>query len=146
MQQETATRLVDSMHAECLGGRIGRLHRVVARRFDKTIRPLGLSLPQLEVLSVLMAKGPVAPSNIADTIFVERSTVTRNLAVMERNGWVSIDSSASGRTRAVSITDEGVKLLADAESAWAEAQSSVVADLGPDAVGILDGWLRTLAK
>ena len=99
MQQEKAKRLADAMHAGCLGGRIDRLQRVVSRRFEKAIRPLGLSLPQMEVLAVLTSKGRVTASRIAEAVFIDRSTISRNLTVMERNGWVTIDASPSGRTR-----------------------------------------------
>ncbi len=145
MQQTKAASLSVNMKEQCLGNRIGRLHRVVARQFDQAMRPLGLSLPQLEVLAVLMMGTVVAPSTIAEALAIERSTISRNIAIMERNGWIKTDSSPSGRTTGVSITSRGVDMLASADAAWANAQQQVMKLLGPDAVGTLDTWLENLA-
>src|ERR687892_2662661 len=119
MQQNgQATSLAEAMRDGCLGVRIGRLHRVVARRFEQALRPLGLSLPQLEVLGVLMLRGRLRPAAIAEALALERSTVSRNLALMGRNGWVALESSPSGRAFSVAITPDGIEILADARAAW----------------------------
>jgi hypothetical protein len=49
--------VAEEMQANCLGVRVGRLHRIVARRFDQALRPLGLSLSQMEILSGLTIMG-----------------------------------------------------------------------------------------
>lgn len=144
MQHQVAERLAVCMRGQCMGNRIGRLHRVIARHFDQAIRPLGLSLPQLEVLGVLMVRGAVAPSKLAEALSIERSTISRNIRRMERNGWITTDSAPSGRTRTVSITPQGVETLASADTAWSDAQARVTELLGPDAIGTLDTWLDDL--
>lgn len=145
MQHQVAEKLALCMYGECMGNRIGRLHRVIARHFDQAIRPLGLSLPQLEVLAVLTLSGAVAPSKIGEALALERSTISRNITLMERNGWITTDSAPSGRTRTVSITAQGTEMLASADAAWADAQARVTELLGPDALGTLDTWLDNLA-
>ena len=45
----TAEALTRRMAAECLGMRVGRLQRLVVREFEHRLRPIGLSLPQLEM-------------------------------------------------------------------------------------------------
>ncbi len=146
MQHEKARNLSLCMRRQCLGNRIGRLHRVIARRFDKAMRPLGLSLPQLEVLGVLMIRGEVAPAMIAEALAIERSTISRNLTLMERNGWIAAVSAPSGRTKSVSITEQGVEMLASADTAWTDAQDQIMEILGPDALATLDGWLDRLSS
>lgn len=135
------------MVAGCLGMRVGRLHRLVAREFERHLRPIGLSLQQLEVLFTLTAcAAPVKPTVIADLLAVERSTMSRNLAVLIDRGWVSsTDTSATGRSLAVAITDPGTAKLAQADQAWRRAQAMLVADLGPDAAPTMDTWLTALA-
>jgi DNA-binding MarR family transcriptional regulator len=146
MQQRAARDLARTMSDQCLGVRIGRLHRVVARRFDQALRPLGLTLPQLEVLGVLMLRGPLKPTAVADALVVERSTISRNLALMRQRGWVAIDPSPSGRAASAAITKQGIEVLAQAKVAWGEAQSCVVGKLGSEAPATIDRWLDALAK
>ena len=112
------------MREGCLGVRIGRLHRLVARRFDQTLQPLGLSLPHLEVLGVLMLRGPLKPSAVAEALDVERSTISRNLSLMAQRGWVELDYSPSGRSTSATLTRQGIKTLAQARTAWAAPRPS----------------------
>jgi DNA-binding MarR family transcriptional regulator len=145
MQQE-ARDLAQAMRDGCLGVRIGRLHRMVARRFDHAMRPLGLTLPQLEVLGILMLRGPLKPGAVAEALAVERSTISRNLSLMEQKGWVMVDTSSSGRTLSVALTQEGTAVLAEATTAWTEAQNHVVELLGVASPGTIDAWLEALAR
>ena len=127
--------------------RVGRLHRIVARRFDQSLRPLGLTLPQLEALSALTLTGhPVRPGALADYLAVERSTMSRNLAVLEDRGWArTAGRSPTGRSMTFEITGPGTEVLARAGDAWREAQAAVTALLGADAPARLDTWLGVLA-
>ena len=148
MQHKTsAADLAERMQAMCVGTRVGRLHRLVDRQFELHLRPLGLSVPQMEVLSALtLFAEPVKPSALADVLSMERSTISRNLAVMQDRGWVKPgDVSATGRSMTVVITDEGASKLESAEAAWTDAQASLVAAMGSDAPSTLDGWLMELA-
>lgn len=142
--QHEARSLAEAMRDGCLGVRIGRLHRLVARRFEHALRPVGLTLPQLEVLAVLMLRGSVKPTTVADALAVERSTISRNLSVMERKGWVARESSPSGRSASVAITDEGIAVLAAAKEAWGEAQAHIVELVGTNTSVTIDSWLDAL--
>lgn len=143
MQHKKAVALSSAMRDQCLGSRVARLQRVISRQFDQKVRTLGLTMPQMEILAVLVMRGAVRPSVIADALSIERSTISRNVALMERNGWVTV-ATESGRTRTVSITRSGTHLLASASDAWNEAQQDVLERLGADAIGTLDGWLNQL--
>ena len=149
MQQEIETgarRQAQRMADGCLGVRIGRLHRFVSRRFDAELRPLGLTLPQLEVLAALtLADAPVRPSDVASWLGLERSTVSRNLDVLTQHGFVqAAERSATGRMTRVRITDAGLQAVAGAEAAWGRAQESLGGAIGPAGVGTLDRWLSSL--
>src|SRR5882757_162519 len=144
--QARAQRLAGAMRQECLGVRIGRMHRLIGRTFENALRPVGISLPQLEVLSALTGVGrPIKPTELAELLFVDRSTMSRNLALMETKGWIrTTATSPTGRSLAVQIAGAGTVQLASAERAWRDAQKSVAASLGKDAVPTLDSWLAAL--
>jgi DNA-binding MarR family transcriptional regulator len=130
----------------CLGSRIGRLHRIVARRFELALAPTGLTPPQLEILAALaVADTALPPTALAQVLAVERSTMSRNLALMRGRGWIEAsERSPSGRTMAVTITAVGREAFADAREAWHEAQDAVIATLGADAPDTIDDWLAGL--
>lgn len=145
---DRAHRLALEMHASCVGVRVGRLHRQVSRQFEVALRPLGLTLPQLEILAGLTVFGrPVKPALIADKLGVERSTMSRNLTLMESRGLVATaEMSATGRSLAVGITAHGTDTLAAAAEAWSQAQQAVISLVGEGAPSTLDSWLADLSR
>jgi DNA-binding MarR family transcriptional regulator len=147
-QHAVASDLAEAMQAGCLGMRVTRLHRVVSRTYEQELQQLGLSQPQVEILAELMcAPGPVKPTALAARLLIERSTLSRNMALMQEKGWlVAVETSPAGRTMSVAIADSGVAVLARARTAWQQAQSRLETTLGPAASSTLDGWLEFLTK
>jgi DNA-binding MarR family transcriptional regulator len=142
-QRSAASAFAETTRANCLGMRVSRLHRMVGRTYDRALQPLGLSVPQVEILSELVAAGgPVRPTTLAATLLLERSTLSRSLTLLRDKGWVApADSSPTGRMMAVTITEEGRAAFADARRAWQGAQDKMIDALGPSAREILDGWV-----
>lgn len=88
----------------------------------------------------------VSTSELAAIPLAERSTVSRNLAVLQARAWIqTTDTSPTGRSMSVTITAAGAKALADAQAASADAQGAVLALLGPQTAATLDDWLESLA-
>ncbi len=146
-QDERGIELAGVMRASCLGMRVEQLHRLVSRAYTQRLRPLGLSLPQMEILCALVLAGrSVKLSELAGWLSVERSTISRNVALMEARGWVAVaDVSRAGRSMAVVITESGTNVLVSARAAWGQAQAVALGLLGPDAPAAIDSWLDALA-
>ena len=145
MEQQHA--IADDLAAEvagaCLGMRVARLHRVVARLYEQALQTAGLTQPQMEILaSLVSAAGPVRPAALAARLMLERSTLSRNLALMQKKGWVAVaETSATGRAMSVTITDAGRAAFTSAGTAWRRAQADAARMLGMDAASTLDQWL-----
>jgi DNA-binding MarR family transcriptional regulator len=144
MEQGTiADDLAEEVRSACLGMRVTRLHRVVARVYEQELQTAGLSLPQMEILTALItAAGPVRQAALAAKLMAKRSTVSRNLALMQKRGWVTVaEISPTGRAVSVTITEAGVTAFTRASTAWRSAQTTAARILGPDATSVLDQWL-----
>jgi DNA-binding MarR family transcriptional regulator len=145
MEQRTiADDLAAEVGGACLGMRVARLHRMVGRLYEQALQTVGLTQPQMEVLaSLILAAGPVRPAALAARLMLERSTISRNLALMQIKGWVAVtQTSATGRSMSVTITDAGRAAFAGAGTTWRRAQADAAMMLGPDAVSTLDQWLN----
>ena len=142
-QHTVADDLAEEVRSACLGMRVTRLHRVVARVYEQELQTAGLSLPQMEILTVLIiAAGPVRQAALAAKLRAERSTVNRNLALMQKRGWITVaETSPTGRAMSVTISGTGAAAFTRASSAWRSAQTTAAGLLGPDAVSVLDQWL-----
>jgi DNA-binding MarR family transcriptional regulator len=144
MKQHTITDdLAAEVDGACLGMRVARLHRVVTRIYEQALQTVGLTQPQMEVLTTLIrAAGPVRPAALAARLMLERSTMNRNLALMQNRGWVAAaETSATGRAMSVTITDVGRAAFTSAVTTWRRAQADAARMLGPDAAPMLNQWL-----
>jgi DNA-binding MarR family transcriptional regulator len=84
----------------------------------------------------------VRQAALAAKLRAERSTVSRNLALMQKRGWVSVaETSPTGRAMSVTITGTGAAAFTSASTAWRSAQTTAAGILGADAVSVLDQWL-----
>jgi len=61
---------------------------------------------------------------LANKLGLERTTLTRGAALLERNGWVEAKSSDDGRERLLQLTNAGRRKLEAAYPAWKAAQDS----------------------
>jgi len=76
-------------------------------------------------------------SELARQVGLERSTLGRNIRVLERAGYVCLDNSVDERERVVVMTPSGKKALAKARPLWIQAQKEMQAQLGNEAETLL---------
>ena len=115
---------------QCLARRAGVLSRKLTRIYDDALRPLGLTAGQLNVLVVIANRGPVSPGDIARRLNMEKSTVSRNLARMRDNDWITVAAGESGQKQRLTLNRRGKALLERALPPWEEAQTQASALLG----------------
>lgn len=115
--------LAECMHCRCLAAR--RTARVVTRHFEVGLRRHGLRATQFSILAALALGGARPMGRLADMLGLERTTLTRGAALMERNGWVRAGQSVDGRERPLRITPAGRRKLEAAYPAWKAAQDSL---------------------
>ena len=61
---------------------------------------------------------------------MDRTTLTRNLKPVERDGLIAVVAGKDARTRNVQVTRKGLKTLERALPLWEAAQTQVVEELG----------------
>jgi DNA-binding MarR family transcriptional regulator len=123
-------RAADIIAADCLSVRVRLLSRTITAIYDDALRPLGLTAGQLNVLVVIAKRGPISPGEIARRLNMEKSTVSRNLARMRDNDWITVTAGESGHKQRLTLNRRGKALLERSLPAWEEAQSQTRAVLG----------------
>ncbi|HWY16518.1 MAG TPA: MarR family winged helix-turn-helix transcriptional regulator [Rhizomicrobium sp.] len=120
--------LFETAQCLCLASR--RAARAITRRFEAALRPHGIKATQFTLLAALALKGPQPIGALAEFIGLDRTTLTRNLAVAAEQSLVRIVSGEDGRARVASITARGRKTLRRAFSAWRETQHELTNAVG----------------
>jgi DNA-binding MarR family transcriptional regulator len=87
---------------------------------------------------MLMERGETTIGELAESLGLERTTLTRNLAVLEAQGWVNVSiRDADARSRFVKATSKGRKVISAALPAWRRAQAAATAAVGPSGLAAL---------
>ena len=104
--------------------------RAVTRLYDDTLRSVGLRATQLAVLAAVGGDEVVSIAGLAKFMGMDRSTLTRNLAPLEREGLIRVGNEGWRRSRTVEITRKGRSRLREALPFWEKAQATLRQKLG----------------
>jgi DNA-binding MarR family transcriptional regulator len=77
---------------------------------------------------------------------LDRTTLTRDLKLLERQGLVSIAEGEDRRRRYIALTPEGRVMLLSAIPLWEQAQTRVRMNMGDDRYEALLGNLSDVVK
>jgi DNA-binding MarR family transcriptional regulator len=131
-------QLMSLLDEVCLASRIRRVQRIVTPIYDDCLRPLGITIGQLDMLATIAAAGgSAAPAALGRDLAMERSTMSRNVRRLEVLGLVTL-TPTRGRERLVELTRHGHRMLDDAYPRWREAQDRLHRALGRDGVDALE--------
>lgn len=128
--------VMDCRHCLCQASRTAA--RRITAVYDRRLRPHGLRVTQFTILTNLMLRGEIPITVLAKAMGVDRTTLTRNVALLQDNGWVRTEGDSSdNRIRSLSITPKGKALVFRALPDWKKAQASVSAAFGAEGVSAL---------
>lgn len=122
---------------DCIGFNLRKANRAVTQLYDEMLRPAGIRVTQYSLLVVLKLVGPVLVTDLAEKIVMDRTTLTRNLEVMEKQELVNVAPGEDRRTRLVTITETGAKVLSDAYPLWQQAQTKIREYMGEERLQVL---------
>ena len=70
--------------------------------------------------------------DLAEASGLDRSTLGRNLRVLEKQALISLKTGEDARTRVIHLTREGRAAFRRAAPLWQETQESLLERLGPE--------------
>lgn len=114
----------------CACGNLRKAARAVTQLYDEALRPSGLRATQLALLVAIRVGGPVTVKHLAEATVADRTTLTRNLRPLEKEGLIRIEPGEDRRERIVTLTSRGQKAIADAIPLWEKAQARVTKRFG----------------
>lgn len=126
------------MKINCYCSQLRAATRRLGATYDAALAPLGINIAQYGLLSQIRQHQPVSLTALGRLVELERSTVGRNVQVLERMGLViSARGEADQREAGVRLTTQGEKVLSDAEPRWEACQQTLAEQLGPAGMAAL---------
>jgi DNA-binding MarR family transcriptional regulator len=119
--------------SQCACFSLRKAARAVTQLYDKTLEPSGLRVTQFTLLVALSLSDQLTLSQVAERLVMDRTTLTRNVALLERDGLVKRERGPDRRERYLRVTLAGRRALEQALPLWRQAQAQVVRVISHDA-------------
>jgi DNA-binding MarR family transcriptional regulator len=125
------SELEQKMSADtCTCGTLRKAARAITLLYDNAFKSSGLLSTQFNVLHVIYKSDSIRISDLAAKLGMDRTTLTRNLAILEREGFIKILEGKDHRTRNVTATQKGRGAVTRAIPLWNEVQDRVKQKMG----------------
>ncbi len=125
---------------ECTAFNLKKATRIVQNLFDEAFKPMGLEGTQYTVLGHIFVHGPISLTKLADLMHVDRTTLARNLAPLEKKEFIEIKQGSDRRAKIINITSGGKEVLSDALPLWKKTQEEIKTALG------LENWSSMISN
>jgi DNA-binding MarR family transcriptional regulator len=118
--------------------------RKLTSLYDEALAPCGVNIAQFSLLRKIRRRGPISLTALGEIVELDRSTLGRNVRVLERMGLVSLAPGADQREARVDLTEAGRTTLAVGDPLWDAVQDQITRKLGARAVEQLEALLGAL--
>jgi DNA-binding MarR family transcriptional regulator len=130
----------------CLCQKARKAARTLTRFYDRRFAGSGIEPTQFHLLVGIRLTEPVTVNQLASHLALDRTTLTRNVALLQKSGIIEIARGQDARQRKLSLTKAGRKMLEKSLPRWNRAQQSAVSALGQENFARLSEALSVLSK
>jgi DNA-binding MarR family transcriptional regulator len=114
----------------CMCASVRRASRAMTQSYDDALRLFGLHATQFSILQVLSRTGELNQRQLSRILAADSTTLTRNLRLMRKRGWIVIRPGKDRRERWLQLSPSGNRALVRATPAWQRGQEQLRARLG----------------
>lgn len=120
--------------------------RSITRVYDHALADTGLRTTGYAILARLADDGPLPISQLATRLAMERTTCSRELDPLVKDGLIEVRPGEDRRQRVARLSRAGADVLATARPRWRGAQEQVAHSFGEAETGVLLDQLRLLLR
>jgi DNA-binding MarR family transcriptional regulator len=121
-----------------------RTARAITQMYSREMRGL-MDPPQFALLSMVEKRPECSQMTLVHALALDKTTLSRNLNLMERKRWIEPVAAGDGRERGFRLTPEGRSRLNAAKPAWTRAQQRLRSAVGEAEWGRMFQVLNTVA-
>ncbi len=119
--------------------------RTLLRRYDAKLKPFGVTVQQFSLLAAIRFHPGEPVATLAQRVFLDRTSLTRNLDLLERKGLARRATSDNDRrARVICVTEAGAEKVAEGEAIIRSVQEDVLSVLPTDERAVFVSALRRL--
>jgi len=114
----------------CMCATVRRASRALTQSYDDALRPFGLHVTQFSIMQVLSRAGELSQGQLSEVLVTDSTTLTRNLRLMRKRGWIEIRPGKDRRERWLQLSPSGNRELVRATPTWQAVQEELRTRLG----------------
>jgi len=126
------------MSIACYCTRLKTVTRKIAGLYDVALAPVGINIAQFAILRNVRRYQPVSLTELGRLLELDRSTMGRNIRVVEKMGLVSLGRGDDQRELVVSLSSQGEAVLEEASPLWETCQQDITGRLGTERLKALN--------
>lgn len=130
----------------CLSASLRRTERLVTRHYDAYLEPAGITAVQLPILASIAVAGEHTFRQLSEELELDRSTLSRNLALLQRRGLLDVGASSGPKAGGITLTANGHQTLRRAHKLWLEAHRKLESSLSEGGVAQGLRFLKRLRR
>jgi len=121
----------DDVKNVCACFQLRKAARAITQLYDGYIHKAGVTPNQFSLLMVAYQAGELSPSEMARIAVLDKTTLTRNLRLLEKQGLLeTTPSQTDRRAKVIRITPAGIETLRRVMPHWEAAQKQLAESLG----------------
>jgi DNA-binding MarR family transcriptional regulator len=124
MNENAATDL------NCTCYRVRKAARALTQFYDEALAGAGATLTKMSVLTELSRTPNLSVTALGKRLGMDRTTVSRTIKPMLRDGWIASGEALDRRARDLVITDAGTEILTRCNAGWRHAESKMLRSIG----------------
>lgn len=121
-----------AMNDQCCCFNLRKISRAVTQFFDRHLELAGIRATQFTLLLSLSSISGKTLTEMAESLVMDRTTLTRNLKPLERMGLITGVKLSDRRSKAYALTEKGKEVILRGVPLWQKAQQQIVGRLGHD--------------
>lgn len=118
----------------CIGANIRSLSRVVDNYYRSCLATFDITENQMTILFTLNKMGEIEQGKIGNTLALEKSTVSRNIKLLEKKGF--IDRTTAYRPE-MKLSKKGQKLVVELIPGWEKVMDELTNKLGTESISLI---------
>jgi len=137
---------VSTLDIPCYAFTARHASRHLSQFYERMIVGSGIHAQQFTILAIINSKEPLTISELAEEMAMDRTTLTRSLSPLERDGYILVSSEKTDRrSKIITLTTYGNKQLDMAVKMWRKAQAEFESRFGVERAANLREELRAAA-
>lgn len=130
----------------CICTNLKMAGRVAGRAYDAALAEAGVTNIQYSILVNVARHQPIGQVQLARHLHMERTTLYRALAILEKQKLVKTQKAEGGKEKQVSLTKAGAELTQKAQRQWQEVQQQFIRRFGKSNLEALNTMLAEVRQ